>query len=46
MVAFEDRNAELPKLTIDISSAELTRDELDFHGKAFSNFTSIQILAE
>ena len=29
MVAFEDRNAELPKLTIDISSAELIRGELD-----------------
>ena len=30
MVSFEDRNAELPKLTIDISSAELILGELDF----------------
>ena len=27
MVAFEDRNAELPKLTIDISSSEVIRGD-------------------
>ena len=46
MAALEDITAELSKLTIDISSAELSHGEVNWTccGKAFSNFTMILML--